>query len=265
MVVMAKKITTTKAVVKPALLTAAEAKKNCPAPIEDWAKRIAVLNDKLAHCEDKANQYKIAISQLLAKVKDACDTDGFAVVRERFFPKLGRSRVYELLQIASGKKTPEEIKSAKRESVRKHRAAKKSAEESTTVVDETVRLNGGQIIDIEKFSPAAQAQIAKVFIAPTEPTGDAPADDTVENDYAGMRQWFEDYIANAVLYFLDSRVPDMPPKMFCGFASSDDLRSLADYLLRVADEESKEASSGDPVANDQARRAAYAVVWAREQ
>ena len=68
-----------------------------------------------------ARNAKIAIGQLLAKAKEACDAGGFTAFRRRFCPDLGKSRAHELLLIASGKKTIEEVKTATRERVKRGR------------------------------------------------------------------------------------------------------------------------------------------------
>jgi hypothetical protein len=107
------------------LVTAAQVEKDCPTEVQDLGRRLAAHYDKLTKCEDKAEQHKIAIGQLLVRAKEVCDAGGFAAFRERFCPQLGKSRAYELLQIASGKKTSEETKAATRDRVREHRASKK--------------------------------------------------------------------------------------------------------------------------------------------
>ena len=109
---------------KPLRLTAAQIKTHCPAHLQDLGKRIAAHYDKLVQCEGKAEQHKIAMSQLLLQAKEACDKDGFAAFRKRFCPNLGKSRAHELLQIASGKKTIKEVRAATAERVKRHRAAK---------------------------------------------------------------------------------------------------------------------------------------------
>ncbi len=123
------------AVSKPSLLTAELIQTHCPTYLQDLGKRIAAHYDKLVQYEDKAEQHKIAIGQLLVQAKEACDAGGFAAFRERFCPNLGKSRAYELLAIAAGKKTIEETKTATRERVQRHRAAK--AATSVTVTDNT--------------------------------------------------------------------------------------------------------------------------------
>jgi hypothetical protein len=109
------------------LLTAAQIENDCPALVQDLGKRIAAHYDKMVKYEDKAEENKIAMAQLLTQAKKACDEAGFTAFRERFCPNLGRSRAHELLLIACGKKTIEETKTATRERVKKHRTAKKEA------------------------------------------------------------------------------------------------------------------------------------------
>lgn len=152
-------------------LTATQINKDCPKDAEQWGNQIVGHYKKALQYEGKAEQQWIAIGQYLAKAKEACDAGGFEAFRQKFCPAIGKSRTYELLQIGTSKKTVEELKSATRKRVAKHRA--KAAAVSVTVTDEdpavsadeTVRLSGGQAIDVEKLSPAAQAQIAKALTA----------------------------------------------------------------------------------------------------
>ena len=114
-------------------LTAAQVEENCPAALQDLGRRIAAHVEKARKCEEKAEQHYTAIAQHLAEAKEACDDGGFNAFREKFFPELGRTRTYELLAIATNKKSVEEIKAGTRERVAKHRAKKAAA--SVTVTD----------------------------------------------------------------------------------------------------------------------------------
>jgi hypothetical protein len=122
--------------------TTAQIEKDCPVKLQDLGKRINVHLAKATQCDDKAEQHRISAGQLLAEAKAACDNGGFNKFRELFCPSLGKSRAHELLQIASGKKTVDETKTATRERVKKHRAAKATApmvsalQPSVTVTDD---------------------------------------------------------------------------------------------------------------------------------
>ena len=95
-------------------VTADEVKINCPVMLQDSAKHIAAHFDKARRCEEKAEQHYTAISQYLADVERTCDEGGFKAFREKFFPELGKSRVHELLQIASGKKSIQQTRASTR-------------------------------------------------------------------------------------------------------------------------------------------------------
>jgi hypothetical protein len=49
-------------------------------------KQIAAHYERLIKCEDKAEQHKIAIGQLLMQAKEAYGAGGFTAFRERFCP-----------------------------------------------------------------------------------------------------------------------------------------------------------------------------------
>jgi hypothetical protein len=105
---------------------------DCPKLLRDLSKQIAAHLDKARKYEEKAEQHYTAVSQLLVQVRDLCDEAGFDAVRKKFFPDLGRSRTYEILAIATGKKSIEDTRATTRERVARHRA--KQAE-SVTVTD----------------------------------------------------------------------------------------------------------------------------------
>ena len=100
---------------------------DCPTEIRDLGKRIAAHLEKAERCEAKANDHRIAAGKLLAQAREACDEGGFNAFRERFCPNLGRSRAYDLLAIASGKKTIEDRRAVNAERNRQYRAKKKAA------------------------------------------------------------------------------------------------------------------------------------------
>jgi hypothetical protein len=116
----------------PSKVTAAQIEKDCPTEVEALGYRIAAHLQKVRDYEAKAHEKAgvelrkaddnwTTVTQLLAEAKVKCDAGGFKAFKERFCPDLSRSRIYELLQIGSGKKTLEESRAAKRKSVAKSR------------------------------------------------------------------------------------------------------------------------------------------------
>jgi hypothetical protein len=116
--------------------TAEQIEKDCPAMLQDLGKRIAVHSEKAQKCKEKANQHYNSIAHLLATAHRACEEGGFAAFREMFFPKLGKSRVYELLAIGTRKKSVEDTKAGTRGRVAKHRAKKAEASPNSVTVTE---------------------------------------------------------------------------------------------------------------------------------
>src|ERR1700716_2534115 len=115
--------------------TAAQIEEDCPVMLQDLGKLIAVHSEKAQKCKNKAEQHYNSIAQLLATAHRACEECGFAAFREKFFPKLGKSRVYELLAIGTSKKSVEDTKAGTRARVAKHRAKKAAAPVSDTVTE----------------------------------------------------------------------------------------------------------------------------------
>jgi hypothetical protein len=109
------------------LLTAAQIAENCPAKLSKLGKRITAHLENAAQCDDRANNHRISAAQHLLAAKEACDEGGFDAFREKCCHGLGRTRAYELLAIASGKKSVEEIRADNAERSRKHRAERRAA------------------------------------------------------------------------------------------------------------------------------------------
>ena len=137
-------------------ITAAEIAENCPARLTELGQRIAAHLEKAARCDQKANDHRISAGRLLAEAKKLCDEGGFAAFHERFCPNLGKSRTYELLAIASGRKSLEQSRAINAERNRKHRAEKKrGAAEAVHHVMESVAKSPGSP------RPTTHLQIAK--------------------------------------------------------------------------------------------------------
>jgi hypothetical protein len=87
------------------------------------------INARLAKADtafEQAENHKIAINQLLEEARALCDEGGFKLFKKKFCPALGKSRSYELLAIAAGRKTIEQTKTRSRERQAKHRAKSKA-------------------------------------------------------------------------------------------------------------------------------------------
>ena len=80
-------------------------------------------------------------------------------------------------------------------------------------------------------------------------------DDSPENFYDGVRETFYACLSN-----FEGTISEMPAKVFCGLYPSEYLRMVANFLTKVADEESKELAD-DEAGCDKARRAACAEAW----
>jgi hypothetical protein len=178
---------------KQPLVTAAQIEKACPDHLQDLGKQIAAHYDKLVQCEEKAEQHRVAIGQLLVQAKEACDDGGLIAFRERFCPKLGKSRAHELLLIATGKKTIEETKTATRERVKKHRAAKKAAVPKASPPAPSVTVTDDPAVSAEKrkaeYANPPKANDDAVAEPEAEPTVAEPeVEPTVEEAEAEVKR-----------------------------------------------------------------------------
>jgi len=137
------------------------------------AARVKIMRDYDAAAEEKAGHE-------LRKAQDECDTinnvllvqarakckeagESFEKFRTQYCSDLSRSRLYAVLAIADGRKTVEQDRAEKRESVAKSRAKVSS----TSAVGDTPRVPGvatpnGTTLDTSGFSPKALEQIARV-------------------------------------------------------------------------------------------------------
>jgi hypothetical protein len=128
------------------LVTAAQIKRRCPVEVETLGRQIAARLQKVRDYEAKAQEKAgvelrkaddnwTTVTQLLAEAKAKCDADGFKAFKEKYCPDLGRSRIYELLQIGSGKKTVEQVKADGRGRKARQRAKNKRESVTDTVTD----------------------------------------------------------------------------------------------------------------------------------
>jgi len=155
----------------------AEAKRTAKAELEEIGKQIAarvtIMRDYDAAAEEKAGHdlrkaqderdtiNNVLLVQARAKCKEAGES--FEKFRKQYCPNLSRSRLYTVLAIADGRKTVEQDRAEKRESVAKSRAKVSS----TSAVGDTPRVPrvatpNGTTLDTSGFSPKALEQIVKV-------------------------------------------------------------------------------------------------------
>lgn len=145
-------------------VTAAQIAENCPAELCQLGKRINAHLEKAAQHDAKAQNHRVSAGLLLAQAKEACDEGGFTAFRERFCPDLGKSRAYELLAIASGRKTVEQIRADNAERNRQLRARKKAEVVVRHVTDSATRppTTALQIARAEAQKARAEA-VARMF------------------------------------------------------------------------------------------------------
>ena len=137
------------------------------------ATRVKIMRDYDAAAEEKAGHdlrkaqderdtiHNVLLVQARAKCKEAGES--FEKFRKQYCPDLSRSRLYTVLAIADGRKTVEQDRAEKRESVAKSRAkvSSTSAVGDTRMVPRVATPNG-TTLDTSGFSPKALEQIAKV-------------------------------------------------------------------------------------------------------
>ena len=186
--------------IPPSVTAAQIEKEGCPPEVQTLGRRIAAHLQKVRDYEAKAHEKAgvelrkaddnwTTVTQLLAEAKAKCSTDGFKAFKEKYCPDLSRSRIYELLQIGSGKKTIEESRAAKRESVAKSRGKKESATNDvadksaigTDKAEAMTAVGSGGIAryqpDLDGFKPGREPDWLKqseAIIAPPVPIKAAP-------------------------------------------------------------------------------------------
>ena len=135
-----------------------ESGKNLPPRLQEIGKQIEVKLAKADMYQGKAIDMFDLIGRLLDEAKEFCDGGGFDAFKRTCCPSLGKSRAYEMLAIASGKKALEDVRAETRARVAKHRANKTAASHSVTVT--------------EKSGPEAEGTPAE--LAPADAPGIVP-------------------------------------------------------------------------------------------
>jgi hypothetical protein len=117
--------------------TAEQIEKDCPDQLQQLGDEIAVRIKKTDKQLEQAENHLISINKLIKQAQELCDGGGFRAFQKKFFPELGKSRIYELLAIGADRKSVEEIRASTRARVAKHRANKAVAPPSVTVTDKS--------------------------------------------------------------------------------------------------------------------------------
>jgi hypothetical protein len=105
--------------------------------LDQHAKRVAALYKSMrefeAHAEEKAGfeltkaaEKRAALEQALVEARDLCKAAGqsFKAFKKKFAPDYGRTRLYQILAIADGRKTVEEVREEERERKRRQRGVR---------------------------------------------------------------------------------------------------------------------------------------------
>ena len=167
---------------------------HCPKPLIDLGKRVATHLEKSEKYADKAEQHRITAGQLLTQAAAACDEGGFDAFIEKFCPNVGRSRVFELKAIATGKKSVEDIRASSRERQARCRSGKKAAESVTPPVtnstpnDDEIERDRKEcvglyekVVEAEAEAAAFQAKVKAAIAGTRKKTGGKTAP-TTTND-----------------------------------------------------------------------------------
>ena len=207
-------------------LTAAQVEENCPAILEDLGKRIAVHLEKARKCAEKAEQHYTAIAQHLAKAKETCDGGGFDAFREKFFPDLGRTRVYELLSIGANKKSIEQVRADTRARTARSRANKK-AEASAAVADKSEP--APETSERQESPPEVAPADAPNIVPDQRPEAAAPRRAVTPKDEAlfGFTETVSDLIGRTRAQKVDRFAKTA--------VEADDLAKLGKFLIDLAD------------------------------
>src|SRR3954463_13547634 len=84
-------------------LTAEQVEAGCPHHLQQIGKEIAERVKKADKQVEQAQNHSISVERLIAQARELCDDGGFKAFQEKFFPNLGKSRIYELLAIGTNK------------------------------------------------------------------------------------------------------------------------------------------------------------------
>ncbi len=213
--------------------TAARVAEDYPPRLQEIGREITERLEEAYEQKKLADDHVIAVKKLIAEAKELCDVGGFDAFREKLFQNLGKSRAYEMLAIATNKKTIEETRAGTRERVAKHRANKAEATFSVTVTDEPLEPREAPIEcgTLETASNPPEQALEPVKLR----RGRAPAVDEALRDFSARVQ------------DLDRRTDKKPARRFAGTTvPADKLARLGKLLTDLANLKKNDAAK--PVA-----------------
>lgn len=166
----------------------------------------------------KAEDNRTTVEKRLADVHAKCRGDGFKVFKAKYAPDFGRTKLYEILRIAAGKTTREEIRSNTAERVRKHRSLQANVTDASTTsaTDDLAQpvndnLTGEVSTEDRKAEMARLAGETPAETPPTpEPTPEPVAEPTAEQP---PRTLTPEEISDEALATFKKVVPELWAKM----------------------------------------------------
>jgi hypothetical protein len=223
-------------------LTAEQIEHDCPAKLEELGRRIAThlqkahtYEKKACECDEKADQHITSAAKYLAEAKEACNDGGFAAFHEKYCPDLGKTRVNDLLQIGTGKKTVNEIRASIRERVAKHRANKKIKATESERPEAELASDSVTVTDKTELTPPPPEGVT--MASPIHPSSTV-ADQATES--ATVRRAVNsgnDRVScfTAIFLELKRKIDKRSPEYFVRTGvSADDLATAGKFLLELA-------------------------------
>jgi hypothetical protein len=155
-------------------ITAEQIKMGCPARLQHLGEQITKRFERAREHAKLLDEEVIGLQKLIAEAKELCDKEGFVAFREKFFPNLRKSRVYELLAVVREKKSLADQKASTRERVAKHRAKQAASVNSVLV---TENLGDGADTAEPAAVPLSVTVTENLEYAPSAPPVDDACDD----------------------------------------------------------------------------------------
>jgi hypothetical protein len=222
--------------------TAARIETDCPARLQEIGREITERLEEAREQTKLVDDHVIAVNKLITEAKELCDVGGFNAFQEKFFPNLKKSRVYELIAIATSKKSVEEAKASTRARVAKHRANKAEASVSVTVTEKS-----------EPEAQGAPTECGKVHSIVPEQTPEPAKPPSSVSPGDGALIGFSSVVCKLVQITLNKTAERYAKTS----VSADELARIGKFLTDVANLKMSEAdvpvlSSNDAVSAEQA-------------